>query len=167
MSKKSILILIIVLGISFSFGLTFIKNRVKLTAQDPLILEDFIIDGIELREPMSNVLERLGQPEKITKTEDAIYYYYSNLTIESLLIKGPEGIINKVDCVLISEKDIQSFRGIRIGDKEEKVIYRYGEIKKNDNRLIYEKGIGTLIYAISFEIDAGLVKEIATYNAID
>lgn len=156
-------IITIVFGSNVSFG----KSKMNLTGKDPLIKEDFQVLGIQVGMPLSEVTKILGKPKKVTNdSKKTICYYYPQLVIKSFFL---EGVTDRtIDYLLINDKNIKTYRGIGIGDREKDVIYRYGKKDEILKRLIYETHFGDVdYYAINFLISNGKVKQVEIYMPAD
>jgi hypothetical protein len=92
----------------------------KLTAKDKLRIEDFIIGGIYINQPIEEVIEILGKPIKIQvipdgfKGSDEIIHYFPDITIITSERR------KRVFQIKIDNKGIRTFRGIAVGDHERK-----------------------------------------------
>lgn len=156
------------------FGFISGKFDVTLTSKDKLVLQDFKIGGLYLEQPISEAIKILGEPIKVKSIPnkdglseyDEEDYYFNGVTIRV------EKSNKKVIQVRIERKDLRTYRGIRVGDKEENVYKHYGKTVKSDDILFYQaiayqksikeafnKSIN-VYYIISFSIKKGVVSKI-------
>jgi hypothetical protein len=130
------------------------------TANDKLTIEDFTINnGIKLGQTVKEVKKILGNPGKIKieksgGTATWTVYSYPTITI------GFNNFDNTVDYYNFEKKGLRTFRGVEIGDSEEKVIQAYSDSTKWDNNCyVYQLSIYNpkeyveTVYSIAFYVD--------------
>ncbi|MCL6592281.1 MAG: hypothetical protein K6U80_20340 [Firmicutes bacterium] len=170
MHKKIVLIIIMICVLFACIGYyvvvfgNILNNSSKLkmlTAKDQLQLQDFKIGGLYLQQPISEVVKILGKPLKVeTKTINGAIlqnYYFSGVIV------GVYKSDQKVFQLRIENKNLITFRGIKVGDKEEKVYYHYGKGDKMDNEIVYWMHVSdtpNVYYAIGFNIKNSKVERI-------
>lgn len=139
----------------------------KLTAKDKLQIEDFIIGGIYIDQPIEEVIEILGKPIKIEvipdgfKGSDKIIYYFPDITIITSERR------KRVFQIIIDNKGIKTLRGIAVGDNEEDVYQYYGKTKKINNVLMYQMFVdyetSDSQYILNFFIENNKVSKILIF----
>ncbi len=165
MKKNIILIICIIIGLIFNISVFGSKENL-FTSKNELQKKDFEIAELKLGMPMTEISKVLGNPLKITTDKKKILCYnYPQLQIKSFYFEGaPE---RTADHIVILGKNIKTFRGIGVGDKEKDIFYHYGKTEKISERLTYETNFEINFYAISFLMSNGKVKQIDIYLAAD
>ncbi len=103
-----------------------------LIVKDELQKEDFNIEGLYLKQPITEAIQILGKPIKVVsipnkdgfKEYDEEDYYFPGVIIR---IQNSD---QKSVRLIIEDKTIKTYRGIGVGDEEEKVYYHYGRVEK-------------------------------------
>lgn len=173
--KISLILILIILGVLIcvicnlsTFG-SVDNNEInqKLTAKDKLRIEDFIIGGIYINQPIEEVIEILGKPIKIQvipdgfKGSDEIIHYFPDITIITSERR------KRVFQIKIDNKGIRTFRGIAVGDHERDVYYYYGMTKKYEDLITYQMFVDYATsdaqYILDFYIKNNRVSAIEIY----
>lgn len=150
----------ILVFVTNSVFIIFAGQSKYLTADNELVSEDFSISGLYLGDSLTKASKIFRKPKKIQRGKYSITYYFSDVNVKQYIFEnGTEKVVHEIN--VISNK-VSTYRGIRIGDPEEKVFSRYGRTDKIEDTLLYELHLD-LAYMISFTISKGKVKDISLY----
>jgi hypothetical protein len=146
--------LILILLISHIYVAATNRNS---TSKDISKVDDFKILGIYLGQPITEALSILGKPLKVEETDKdnniEKYFYFPQIMI------GNFRVSKRVAYIWIEKSGVKTFRGIEVGSSEKDVMYRYGNVRKVQNMLSYEKD-DKEAFGIAFFINKGKVKNI-------
>jgi hypothetical protein len=165
------LIIVVLCACIICVGIIIGKTNETLTSKDKLVLQDFKIGGLYLEQPISEAIKILGKPTKVitipnkdgVRKYDEEDYYFPGVIIR--VHKSDKKAIQ----LRIENKNLKTYRGIKIGSKEEDIYNHYGKVEKADNELTYwmlksqtlvSKHYVDTYYAISFVINNGKVSRI-------
>lgn len=142
----------------------------------PLSEEDYHFKGISLNHRFSKSIDAIrkiiGNPNRIEEEDwkdpgiREKIYYYSNFKLVTHLSKELENVW-EID---ITGRGPKTARGITVGDKENKIIEKYGAEEKSEDCYYYEYVYTEIIdfyNTIQFQVKDGLIKEISIYCAGD
>lgn len=175
MGRKVVLILVSI-GVWFIFfavnttifGKINNKVNTKLSAKDKLVIQDFQIAGLRLKQPIEEVIKILGKPTKVKTIPNGFngcdeydYYFPGVIVIISEFSKN-------VFELRIDNKDFKTYRGISVGDKEDNVYLHYGKTEKLGGEVLSYKllvnNMERLYYSLDFQIKKGKVIKITIYS---
>lgn len=115
---------------------------------------DFKVEYLEINEPMTSLLSKIGNPLKILEMDADKEYSYSNFTVW-LNSK------NRVSAFQIKDSTFLLHRGLRIGDSLKKIISLFG--KSHDSNTLFER-LGPYDYKFKdyskyliYEFDTGIL----------
>lgn len=137
-----------------------------LTEKDKLSKEDFEINGIRLEQPISEVISKLGKPDKVEKLpgEDGILdkdFYFGEIIISTFKYSKRE----LIGYIFIKKENIETYRGVKIGDNIKEVFYHYGKNEIDNGIIFYESPfeVGNFAYMIGFVIKEDKVNQILLF----
>jgi hypothetical protein len=144
--KKVLILLISILFLAFclwgvkEFLLISKKGSVikpKITKVEPLIPEDFFVKSLIPGKPIQTKIENIfGKPQKIQDNVGGKCYQYDGFFIVTEFYDNDEEIFKTC---WIDKGDIETKRGITIGDSEKKIVKKYGDSGRIvNNEPVYE-----------------------------
>lgn len=141
---------------------------------EKLTIDDFQIGEIRLGQPISEVLNILGEPceEKLIPHPSNSEWDYVELRYDGIVVGYFKYFEQVVDMIVVTAPEIKTPRGIQVGDEEDEVIATYGETRKFENtRIVYQLRVpGEIfddIYSICFFVEDGYVTKIRINFAAD
>lgn len=173
---KKIVIILFSLGIfAYSvYSINIFSNKLdnemnqNLTEKDKLQKEDFIMGGLYVNQPVDEVIKIYGKPLEIQKIlngfrgSDKLLYYFPGVIITT------SNIYKEVYQIVVNSKNIKTFRGISVGDKEQDVYKHYGKTEKIANKILrYQMDVNfetsDAQHILEFYIQNNKVSEIKIY----
>lgn len=158
--------LTIILALLLIFSSSGCLAEEKLTEEDKLCKEDFKINGIKLEQPISEVISKLGKPDKVEKLsgEDGILdkdFYFGEIIISTFKYSKRESI----GYIIIKRENIETYRGVKIGDSIKDVFHHYGKNEIDNGIIFYESPfeVGNFAYMIGFVIKEDKVNQILLF----
>ncbi len=141
--RKNIITFIIVISILLIFVFSIDNNfgrsyHHSLTKSTDLSKEN--INNIYLNEDINNqkIISKYGKVSEFSRDNDLYDYYLLKEGVEVATNKGE----NKIIRFIIDDKDIKTEKGIKIGDKKDKIVELYG----NNYYIRLEQGVDIIGY---------------------
>jgi hypothetical protein len=154
-------------ALGFDVATNRITKKIDLLEGLPLAEDDLVLASLRPGMKEKQVLNLLGQPDKINSFKSGNDLLYPNMKIyaESANKAGDEWTIATIT---VKSDQYMTKRGVKVGDSIEKVInlYGMGYIFWDDRNQYSYKFISSIYFwqAISFKVEEGKISEIEVAN---